>query len=82
MATIDNSDDGYPEARRCHGTVQVLVGNHDLLLQGNIVRSETMHLWSAATMVTMSLAMPGGLTSFPCSGEGFAFISSLEGVWD
>ena len=22
-ATIDNSDDGYPEARRCHGTVQV-----------------------------------------------------------
>ena len=22
-ATIDNSDDGFPEARRCHGTVQV-----------------------------------------------------------
>jgi hypothetical protein len=22
-ATIDNSDEGYPEARRCHGTVQV-----------------------------------------------------------
>ena len=24
-ATIDNSDDGFPEARRCHGTVQVRV---------------------------------------------------------
>ena len=24
-ATIDNSDDGYPEARRCHGTVQVKI---------------------------------------------------------
>lgn len=33
-ATIDNSDDGYPEARRCHGTVQVgdqafVVGGYD-----------------------------------------------------
>ena len=41
-----------------------------------------MHLWSAATMVTMFLVTLGGLTSFLCSGEGFAFISSLEGVWD
>jgi len=31
-ATIDNSDDGFPEARRCHGTVQV--GNHAFVVGG------------------------------------------------
>jgi len=32
FATIDNSDDGYPEARRCHGTVQV--GNQAFVVGG------------------------------------------------
>ena len=33
-------------------------------------RWATMHLWWAATMVTMSLVTLGGLTWFPCNGGG------------
>jgi len=85
-ATIDNSDDGYPEARRCHGTVQVgdqafVVGGYD----GDDVFGDAWRLDLVTLQwrrLRLELPLPVYFHAVTVSGEGklvmFGGVDSIE----
>jgi len=86
LATIDNSDDGYPEARRCHGTVQV--GNHAFVVggyDGDDVFGDAWRLDLVSLQwrrLRIELPLPVYFHAVTVSGEGkmvmFGGVDSIE----
>lgn len=85
-ATIDNSDDGYPEARRCHGTVQLgdeawVIGGYDGdEVYGDAWKLDLTHMqW---TRLRRSLPLPVYFHAVTTTEEGklvmFGGVDSLE----